>query len=876
MTPFLALLPAAALVAGAVVIVSLMFLRPAARRPPRAHRSPLAHEVPYWELLQDGGSALLITTDLVYSRVLEIRGVDPECLDDAKIEIVAKALDPLFQNLPDHATVQLVHLTHGDISEVLTRYRDATRAATGVGASLVQSKIATVTRKELQHTRLHLAVSLPARPNTRPALLGDLAGLPRFAPLSKEAHLEVVRQLDNLVAHTVSALAAQKIAATALPLPTLRRLLYQTLNPARALQIADPFVSAGASAQPVAPWARRESARQQLLFGDLFEMRDCVRLDGFLSRTLVLRSLPSGTEAGMLHRLLVAMPTGSTVQFAVRALDRVRALAQLKRARDRAVAMQRWRSSRDHEAEAQAEDLEGLIDGAVRARVRLVEIALTVVVTVDAHRPDAMGILKQATDAVIAAASAIDGAQLRVAEVEQLREFMAALPGCSHRSGAWHRCSSENAAHMFPVYQSWTGDRAPIMLLESSQRGLLGLNPFDEGPGNPNAFMAGAAGSGKSSTTNYLLMSILGVGGRAMIIDVGGSYRRLVTLFGGDYFAVGDSTTSLNPFFAHEDVLQADNELAPDKLQFMLTVVERMVCEGERTELRNAERTVLTDAIARMYRQVRGRTPLLSDLREAFRFSYELKEDKAIAQFFWSQLRHWTDGPPSSKVNRPSSIHLTGSRVAAFDLKGAETDPALQSVLMLILSGMIWNHVTRDRDPKMVVFDEVWRLLESPASARLIAELYRTSRKYCCSMLTLSQAVEDFTASTIAPALVQNSGTVYLLRHAVGHDDIAKIFQLNARELELFESIEMVRGRYTEALVLHGKDHHAFVRIALTPLEYWLATTHPPDLVLEQQTQRQHPSMSPIQVVEYLATAHPLGAEGRPSSTAARLVAYAS
>src|SRR4029077_2226932 len=112
---------------------------------------------------------------------------------------------------------------------------------------------------------------------------------------------------------------------------------------------------------------------------------------------------------------------------------------------------------------------------------------------------------------------------------------------------------------------------------------------------------------------------------------------------------------------------------------------------------------------------------------------------------------------------------------AAFDLKGLEGDKDLQAVLVLILSGIIWNLVMRDNtEAKVVVFDEVWRLLESPASAQLIAELYRTSRKYRCSILTISQSVEDFTGSSIAAALINNSATVYLLKHRLGHEAVVE------------------------------------------------------------------------------------------------------
>jgi conjugal transfer ATP-binding protein TraC len=173
---------------------------------------------------------------------------------------------------------------------------------------------------------------------------------------------------------------------------------------------------------------------------------------------------------------------------------------------------------------------------------------------------------------------------------------------------------------------------------------------------------------------------------------------------------------------------------------------------------------------------------------------------------------------------------------------------------------MIWNLVMRDQtERKIVVFDEVWRLLESPSSARLIAELYRTSRKYRCSILTISQSVEDFTSSAIAPALVNNSATVYLLKQRLGHELVGKQFHLNEREQDIFRALEMRRGEYTEALILYGQ-HHFLARVVLSPLEYWIATTHPADLAAERSLAARNPSWSRLRLIAELAARFPQGA----------------
>jgi hypothetical protein len=208
-------------------------------------------------------------------------------------------------------------------------------------------------------------------------------------------------------------------------------------------------------------------------------------------------------------------------------------------------------------------------------------------------------------------------------------------------------------------------------------------------------------------------------------------------------------------------------------------------------------------------------------------------------------------------------VRLTAD-VAGFDLKGLADD--VLAPVVLILSGIIWNLVTRDRaEQKIVVFDEVWSLLTNPTAAELLEELYRTSRKYRCSILSISQSVDDFTRSPIAQALVNNSATTYLLRHRAGHEVIAQTFHLNDRETYVFEGLEMRRGEYSEILVLAGRQHHFLARVVLTPLEYWIATTHPADSAVLADLERRSPHLSLLDRLLLCARAYPRGATEQPT-----------
>jgi hypothetical protein len=58
---------------------------------------------------------------------------------------------------------------------------------------------------------------------------------------------------------------------------------------------------------------------------------------------------------------------------------------------------------------------------------------------------------------------------------------------------------------------------------------------------------------------------------------VGGSYRRLIDLFGGRYFAINldRSDQALNPFFDPPDIVRPDGTLEERRAQFILAVLEQ-------------------------------------------------------------------------------------------------------------------------------------------------------------------------------------------------------------------------------------------------------------------------------------------------------------
>jgi conjugal transfer ATP-binding protein TraC len=806
----------------------------------------LAKELPFFSFLDEAGMGLSVSVDSICTSYLALSGIDTDCLDDEALEAVSATLHSLLLGLPIGARLELHHFTDGQVEADLASY-EKTAGQSELGRVFAFGKTAHLRAcRTLRKSHLLAAVSAPS-PGRR-----GLGPVPKRIPPSLADHEADVRKLAGLTNQVRRGLEAAGVRVQPLSAAEIQTVLYELLNPGRGT--GSGFVPG------LAPSDLCLSAREALVFTGLEEKKTELGLGSRRIRVLTLKGLPDVTEPAILERLLLGLSFPVRASLSVQALDAFAEMEKLKSRRNQAHLLATMSERRNQDAEAQEDDVAELIDENLRSQVRMVRVSLAVVLSV-AEGLGAEALLEKRTTEVIRTAQNLHGLGLMTDEYRQMGEFLASLPGNGGASLRSRKMTSQNAAHLLPVWEPFAGSRAPALLLENGRGHLVGLDPFDDALDNPNAFMAGASGAGKSVTANFLLLNVLSSGAKALVIDRGGSYRRLFDLVGGAYFDISpEHDVALNPFFPAEDLFTAEGAFEERRLAFLLAVLERMVLDPARPELRHVERAILTEAVRRTYAGAGTETPILSDLgRVLATFEAEDAEDRAIARALGRDLRVWTEGPAARLINRPSTIAL-GADCAAFDLKGLEEQPHLQAVVMLILGGMIWNLVLRDpTERKMVVFDEVWRLLESPASARLVAELYRTSRKYRCSILTISQSVEDFTGSPIASALVGNSATVYLLRHRRGHEVLAREFRLNAQELEVFRSLEMRRGEYSEVLVLHG-SHHFLGRVVLSPLEYWIATTHPADLARERQVAEAHPDLSRLGVLRLLAEEHPKGA----------------
>jgi conjugal transfer ATP-binding protein TraC len=337
---------------------------------------------------------------------------------------------------------------------------------------------------------------------------------------------------------------------------------------------------------------------------------------------------------------------------------------------------------------------------------------------------------------------------------------------------------------------------------------------------------------------------------RIFIVDIGGSYKKLCDNLSGQYIPLGvTSDLSINPF----DLNPGETLPSSEKIKFLLGLVELMTKEEGEARLPKLERAEIEEAISRVYEK--SSAPKLSDLRDVL-----LAHPDVSIRRFGRILTPWCGETPFGKfVDRPTTIELQRP-IVAFDLKGMETYPDLQAVILFIITDFVWREVQRIRNQmKFLVFDECWKLLENDAGSAFIGEVFRTFRKYFASCIAISQNVDDFAKSKISTAILSNSAIKWILmQKGADQERLREVLQLNDNEMGLVSSLHQERGLYSEAFLI-AQDERSVVAIESTPLEYWVATSDPRDLAAIDDLKKEKPVTNSFELLEVLAEKYPRG-----------------
>jgi type IV secretion system protein TrbE len=368
-------------------------------------------------------------------------------------------------------------------------------------------------------------------------------------------------------------------------------------------------------------------------------------------------------------------------------------------------------------------------------------------------------------------AFATHDAQVTDERYNLLNAWLAVLPG----NGAYNVRSmhllNTNAADLALLFAQNGGTatnthlgREALAVVDTTQGTPYALNLHVGDVGH--TLVLGATGSGKSFLLNFLIAHLQRYQPRTLVFDLGGSYDRLTSYFGGQALHIGLDRPgfTINPFCL---------DPSPANLQFLFTFVKVLMQAGGQYTLSRADDQALFEQIETIY-------ALDPDQRRLFTLANILP--RGLAQ----QLQRWVAGGQYASVFDHVEDTVTLALFQTVDFEGLDTVPLVLEPLLFYL---LHRATATLLDPvhagtlKVFVLDEAWRFLRDPTIRTYVTEALKTWRKKNACVLLATQSSEDLQRSELLRVAIESCPTrLFLANPEIDQAVYQELFHLNETE----------------------------------------------------------------------------------------------
>ena len=378
---------------------------------------------------------------------------------------------------------------------------------------------------------------------------------------------------------------------------------------------------------------------------------------------------------------------------------------------------------------------------------------------------------------------------------------------------------SHEPVNLLPIQGDWKGTKSPGMLLTSRKGQVFYWSPFDNDSGNYNVCIAGRSGSGKSVFMQDLMTSILGLGGKVFVLDVGRSFEKTAHLLEGNFIEFSsNSNVILNPFTNIPTI--SENE-TKDSLMMLKSIIALMAAPKD--GVTDIEYTFIEKAIGGAWK-AKGTKATITDVVESL-LSFKDTRTKDLATMLFPYTNKGVYGKffeGEANINFDNALNV-------IELEELKERKDLQAVIVQIFILQITDRMfLGDRSTNYaIVFDEAWDMLRGKQSGEFIETLARRLRKYNGSLIVGTQGINDFYQSPGAQAAFDNSDWVCMLsQKAESIDQLKKSEKFNVTEHmeEMLNSVHTKQGKYAEIMITSSNGY--FVgRLILEPFSRILYST---------------------------------------------------
>jgi type IV secretion system protein VirB4 len=323
-----------------------------------------------------------------------------------------------------------------------------------------------------------------------------------------------------------------------------------------------------------------------------------------------------------------------------------------------------------------------------------------------------------------------------------------------------------------------------------------------------HTMMLGPTGAGKSFLLNFIITNLQKYDPHTFIFDLGGSFENVTHLFGGSYVRVGLESQDfrINPF-----------SLPPtkDNLDFLCLFLKVLMQASSGWEL---DPTTDRD----LYQQIENIYALDPSLRTLGVLANTLRQDLA------GRLAKWARGGQFGFLFDNEDDTISFSRFQCFDFQRMSQYPeVLEPLLFYILHRA--NALITDKQLvatfKAFFIDEAWVFLRNPNIQRYVVEALKTWRKHNAAMILSTQSLDELRRSDILDVIVESCATkIFLANPDMDRELYRRQFHLNDTE------VEQIAGLIPKQQFLVKTPELAkVVNLTVDAKSYWLYTNDPYD-----------------------------------------------
>lgn len=395
----------------------------------------------------------------------------------------------------------------------------------------------------------------------------------------------------------------------------------------------------------------------------------------------------------------------------------------------------------------------------------------------------------------------------------QLDGLCTALPIGLNRLNIIRTLLTESASVFIPFRAQEIADKGGIWYGQNA----ITNNPIfcnKECLQNPNAFVLGVPGSGKSFLTKEEIeFIIMRTDDDILICDPENEYSNIIRKFGGEVIEISAGSKDHINAMDMKDGYGDSGDPVRDKSQFIMSLIEQVSRKG----IDDLERSIIDRCVRETYMEFER--PTLKTLRAKLLEQQE-KEAKALAL----KLEIFTDGSLDAFAHE-TNVDVD-NRIVSYNI--FKLGKQLKTMGLLVITDAMINRVNENfiKGKKTHIFiDEFHVVFENEQSAAFFNSAWRQFRKRDAYPTGITQNVEYLLDSVEASTMLSNSEFVVMLNQAYqDREKLGQLLNISDEQMSYITNVQSGCG-----LIKYGGILVPFVNKMPKGLLYDLNTTKPSD-----------------------------------------------